>query len=109
MVVPCGPVLSWGLAVNLAVNHGAAELLPRTRSGESPCVTRAGLAGGQRPPAHPSASAWAYAGDRSLPIGECRHLVLGACSRRSWLAAVVSSPMVRGAWQQLGHWPPEQW
>jgi hypothetical protein len=62
--------VSWGLAVNLAVNRGAADHATRTRYGKQPCATRAArwLGGGDHQhaqacqPEHTQVT-------RSLPMG----------------------------------------
>ena len=107
MVIPCGSRVSWGLAVNLAVSRGVAELAPRTRPGERPCVTPAGLAGGNdrqhaqvRQHEHTQGPGRCPRGERRHRCWVTAHVVAGcllSCRHRRCAVLDSSWPVAAGA------------
>jgi hypothetical protein len=77
MAIPCGSLVSAGLAVNLAVNRGDAEL-PNADTVWRATIRHAGGVGWPAAtPAHPTRQHERTQVTRSLPaISECRHPVL---------------------------------
>jgi hypothetical protein len=105
MAIRRGPRVSWGLAVNLAVSRGDADLATRTWSGRQPCVTRAvaWVAGSDRHRTQVRQHDHTQV-TRSPPMGKRCHPVLGDCSGDGRLCRHGG---VRRALQHVGRWPPE--